>query len=303
MKYVVTGSLGNISKPIATALVKAGHDVTVVASKLDRVKEIESLGAKAAVGSVDDAAFISGTFKGADAVYTMVPPIFISEGWKAYIAKVGKIYADAIKKNGIKHVVNLSSVGADLPDGCGPVSGLHHVEIALDAVPGINVKHLRPGYFFQNLLANVGMVKHMGIIGGNFGVSDKKFVAVDPSDIAEVAVQELLALKFTGSSVVYIASDEFSTDDIAATLGKAIGKPDLKWLVFTDEQATQGAVQAGLPEEMAVNYTEMGHSLNTGAMLADYWKHHPASLGKVKLADFAKTFAAVYNSPEPAAAH
>ena len=70
MKFVITGSLGNISKPIASALVKAGNDVTVITSNQDRVKDIQALGAKAAVGSVEDAAFLTSAFSGADAVYT-----------------------------------------------------------------------------------------------------------------------------------------------------------------------------------------------------------------------------------------
>ncbi|GAC1431385.1 MAG: hypothetical protein NVSMB7_07480 [Chitinophagaceae bacterium] len=143
----------------------------------------------------------------------------------------------------------------------------------------------------------------MGIIGSNFSFSDKKFTIVDTGDIAAEAVYELLTLNFTGHSVQYIASDEVSTDDIAAVIGTAINRPDLKWVVFTDEQAVQGALQAGLPEELAKNFAEMGHAINTGQMGEDYWKHRPAVPGKVKLADFAKTFAAAYNNEAGVAAH
>ena len=303
MNYVITGSTGHISKPITIALVKAGHTVTVISSNQERVKEIASLGAKAAVGSIEDVAFLTKTFSGADAVYTMVPPTYTPQDWKAYIGQIGKNYAEAIKNNSIKYVVNLSSIGAHMADGCGPVSGLHRAEVALNTLEAVNIKHLRPAYFYYNLLNNIGLIKNMGIIGSNFGIPDKKFTLVSPGDIAEVAVQALLSLDFTGHSVQYIASDEVSTDDIATTIGKAINKPDLKWVTFTDEQALQGTLQAGLPEELAKNYTEMGHAVNTGEMGEDYWKHHPATLGKVKLADFAKTFAAAYNSEAALATH
>ncbi|MFT3936768.1 MAG: NmrA family NAD(P)-binding protein [Chitinophagaceae bacterium] len=302
MKYVITGSIGNISKPITEALVKAGHDVTVVTSSAGRTKEIEALGAKAAVGSIEDQAFLNKTFAGADVVYTMVPPKWDAKDWKGYIGKIGENYAAAIKQNNIKYVVNLSSQGAHMPEGCGPVSGLYRVEQALDKLTDVNIKHLRPAYFYNNLFSNLGLIKNLGIIGANYSTTGKTFVIVDPSDIAAVAIEALLNKNFSGHSVVYIASDEVSTNEIAATIGKAIGKPELPWVEFSDEQSLQGGIQAGLTEEVSSNYAEMGRALRTGAMAEDYWKHKPA-LGKVKLADFAKKFAAVYNSSESVAAH
>lgn len=296
MKYVITGSLGHISKPLTQKLVNAGHEVTVISSKESNRSEIEKLGAKAAIGSVEDVAFLTKAFAGADAVYTMVPPNFGAANWKEWIGQIGKNYADAIGVNQIKYVVNLSSVGAHLPDGCGPVSGLYKAEQALNALTGVNIKHLRPSYFFNNLLANTGMAKHLEIIGSNFGGADHKLVLADTSDITDAAFEELSTLQFSGHSVRYIASDERTTDEIAKIIGSKIGKPTLPWIVFTNEQSTAGMLQAGLPEEVAKNYTEMGAAIQSGRMMEDYWKNHPAKLGRVKLEDFAQRFAAVYNA-------
>jgi len=110
-----------------------------------------------------------------------------------------------------------------------------------------------------------------------------------------VATDTLLQLNFTGHTVQYIVSDEVSTDDIAATIGKAINQPGLKWVTFTDEQALQGGIQAGLTEEISRNYAEMGNAINSGRMAEEYWKEHPPVSGKIKLADFAKIFEAAYN--------
>ena len=74
MKIIVTGSLGNISKPLIEELVQKEHQVTVISSNPEKSKEIENLGATAAIGSLKDEEFISNTFQGADLVYTMVPP-------------------------------------------------------------------------------------------------------------------------------------------------------------------------------------------------------------------------------------
>lgn len=296
MKYVITGSLGHISKPLSQKLINAGHEVTIISSKESNRPTIEKLGAKAAIGSVEDVAFLTSSFAGADAVYTMVPPNFAATNWKEWIGQIGKNYAAAIKANQIKHVVNLSSVGAHLPDGCGPVSGLYKAEQALNTLADVKIRHLRPTYFFDNLLANIGLVKQMDIMGSNFGEADEKIVLTATSDIVDAAFEELSSLQFNGHSVRYIASDERTSGEIAKIIGSAINKPSLPWVVFTNEQSTAGMLQAGLPEEATKNYVEMGDALHSGRMMEDFWKNHPSSLGKVKLEDFARTFAAVYNA-------
>lgn len=294
MKYVVTGSLGNISKPLAEKLVAAGHTVTVISSKADKVEQIQALGAQAAIGSVEDAGFLARTFIGADAVYTMVPPNFGAKDFKQYIAGIGRNYASAIRSSGVKNVVNLSSIGAHMPEGCGPVSGLYFVEKALNELEDVNVLHLRPGFFYTNFLANIPMIQQMGIIGGNYG-EDARLVLSHPNDIAEVAAWELMDLEFRDKTIRYLASDERTTRELASVFGKAIGKLDLPWVNFTDEESFAGMQQGGLPDEIARNYTEMGAAMRSGDMNSEYITRRPVSFGKTKLEDFAPYFAAVYN--------
>ena len=293
MKYVVLGSLGNISKPLAEKLVAAGHSVTIISSKAEKAAQIEALGAKAAIGSVDDISFLAKTFAGADAVYTMVPPNFGAGNWKKYIGGIGENIAAAVKASGVKNVVNLSSVGAHMPDGCGPVSGLYFAEKALNGLDGVNVKHLRAGFFYLNFLGNISMIKNMGIIGGNYG-EGTKLPLVHPEDIAEAAAEEMLKLSFKGKNIRYVVSDEKTTNEVAAILGKAIGKPELPWINFKDEDTLAGMMQAGLPEEIATNYAEMGAAMRNGEMVAEYKTDRPAVFGKTKLEAFAPVFAAVY---------
>jgi uncharacterized protein YbjT (DUF2867 family) len=294
MKIVVTGSLGHISRPLVEKLIDAKHQVTVISSQAERKTEIEEIGAKAAIGSVGDLAFVTESFKGADAVYTMVPPTYNATDWKQHIAGIGKIYAQAITAAGVKNVVNLSSIGAHMPAGCGPVSGLYYVEQGLDALEGVNVLHLRPGFFYYNFFNNIGMIKHMGMMGGNYG-ENAKLVIADPTDIAEAAARELSSLSFKGKSIRYVVSDEKTTAEVAAILGKAIGKPDLAWVNFSDEDTLGGMLLNGVPEEIARNYTEMGAAMRSGEMAAEYHKSHPPTFGKSKFESFAAVFAAAYS--------
>lgn len=291
--YIITGSIGHISGPVVEGLVKAGKNVTVVTSSVDRVPEIEKLGAKAMVGQVQDASFVTAAFKNADVVYTMIPPIWQTQDWKASQLEVAQNYADSIRTNAVKFVVNLSSIGAHVGKGVGPVDALHDFEKMLNSIPGLAVKHLRPSFFFYNFMAQIGLIKQAGIMGANYGDGEKVFL-VHPKDIASAALEELLNLKFTGNSARYIIGDERSGKEIATVLGKAIGK-DLNWVVFSDEQQKQGMLQAGLSETHASSYTNMGQALREGFMQADARKNKPV-LATIKLEDFAKEFTAAYNN-------
>lgn len=294
MHYVVTGSLGNTGKPITEGLLKAGHTVTVITSKPETATRIEALGAKAAVGDVQDADFVTSTFANADAVYLMIPPKWGVTDWRGYQNVVSDNYLAAIKANDIRFAVLLSSIGAHKGQGTGPVDGLYDLEQKLKTAEGLNVKALRPSYFMQNLYNMIGLVKGMGMMGSNFGAD--KVVLVHTDDIAEAAIDELNRLDFTRFQVRYVAGDEKTGAEIAQILGTAIGKPETPWVIFSDEQSKQGMLQAGLTDEMAQKYTELGLSLADGSMQADYIANRP-TLSKTKLDDFAREFAGAFTSP------
>ncbi len=293
--YVITGSIGHISKEVVKGLTKAGNEVRVVTSSQDRVKEIESLGARAFVGKIQDESFVNEAFKGADVVYTMIPPIWNTTNWRQAQLEVAKVYAQAIQAAGVKYVVNLSSIGAHLSEGNGPIGGAHDLEQLLNAIPGLNVKHLRPGFFYYNLLNQIGLIRHAGILGANYG--DKQdLLLVDTKDIAAAALEELLGLSFSGNSVRYIIGDVRTGQQIADVLGKAIGRT-LNWVLFTDEQQLQGALQAGLSETHAQGFTEMGKGFREGHVQEEVLLHMP-TLSPTKLEEFAQEFAKAYQASE-----
>jgi len=293
MKIIVTGSLGNISKPLSEELIAKGHDVTIISSKADKQQEIETLGAKAAVGSVEDAAFLKTAFAGADAVYGMTPPNFSVNDMIGYYGNVANAYAEAAKSAGVKHIVYLSSYGADLEKGSGVIRGSHIGEVILNKLEGVAVTCLRPGYFYYNLYNFLGMIKGRGIIGANFG-GDDKLVMVSPLDIAAAASEELTQIN-AQNKVRYIASDESTCNEVAKLIGEAIGKPGLQWLTFTDEQVRKSRLEHGIPPAIADLLVELGTAIHNGLLRSDYEKHKPA-LGKVKLQEFIKEFAAAYNN-------
>jgi uncharacterized protein YbjT (DUF2867 family) len=294
MKITLTGSLGNISKPLAEILIKNGHEITIISSDSKKVSDIEALGAKAAIGSISDIAFLTDAFKGADAIYTMVPPNWGVSNYRQYIGETGKNYLETIKASGVKRVVNLSSIGAHLSGGTGPIAGLYDVEHTLNALDGIAIKHLRAGIFYINFFFDMGIIRNMGIMGNNYG-EKTKLIMVHPRDIAAVAAQELQG-SFEGKSHRYVASDEREISEIVKILGTAIDKPELHWIQFSDEEAFAGMTSAGMSEAIAGTYVEMGNAINSGILFEDFNRHKPDVWGSTKLVDFVKEFAAVYKS-------
>ncbi len=292
--YVITGSIGHISKPIAENLIEAGKNVTIITSDPNKVSQIEALGAKALTGSLEDSQFVRNAFKNAEVVYTMIPPLMNTNDLKGSQLKIASNYAASIRENKIPYVVTLSSVGAHLEKGCGPIDSLSAYEKMMDQIPGLNVRHLRPSYFFYNLFNQIELIKNMGIAGGNYGNNGLKVPLVHTNDIAAAATEEMLHLNFQGSSFRYIVSDFRTTEEIVQVLSKAIGKK-ISWVEFTDEQQKEGILQAGLSASHADAYTEMGIAMRSGKMFEDLYKHQP-TLSPAKLENFATEFSLAYNA-------
>jgi uncharacterized protein YbjT (DUF2867 family) len=298
MKIIVTGSLGNISKPLATELVQKGHSVTVISSKAERQGAIEALGAKAAIGSMEDVDFLSATFKDADIVYCMETHdknafFDLSIDLIALITQIGKNYKQAISTSGVKRVVHLSSIGAHTDEGNGILRFHYNVEHILKELPSdVSIKFMRPTGFYTNLLRSMESIKTKGVIISNYG-GDKKEPWVSPLDIATAIVDEM-ELPFDGRTIRYLASEEVSPNEIAKVLGEAIGNPDLKWLAITDEELLNGMITAGMNQQIAEGFIAMQASQGSGLLYEDYYSNKPI-LGKIKLKDFAKDFAKLFN--------
>jgi uncharacterized protein YbjT (DUF2867 family) len=325
MKIVITGSLGNISKPLAKELIQNGHTVTIISSSRDRQKAIEDLGATPAIGTIDDEAFLTQTFQQADAVYTMLPPFKFQEDpqldARAEAKRVATLYAGAIQNAGVKKIVHLSSIGAHTDKGNGLLAFHYLAEQALNQLPAdVAITFMRPVGFYYNLYQFMDIIKGEGFLKGfvglimtlrfygfsglvkgrkgliisNYGGEDK-MPWVSPYDIASAIAEELVN-DTTGRQVRYVASEILTCTEIARTIGAAIGKPWLKWGTITDKQMLDALIKMKLPENLAKDITEMNSSQrNGGSLFDDYYEHAP-ELGKVKLAVFAKEFAGVYHA-------
>jgi NAD(P)H dehydrogenase (quinone) len=305
MKIIVTGSLGNISQPLTATLIAQGHQVTVISSDAKKQIAIKALGAAAAIGSIADVHFLTNTFKGANAVYAMIPLSFTAPDLGAYMHRMAQNYAEALKEADIKRIVVMSGWAADLVKG----ENVEHVFNDLDA----SITIMRPGSFYTNFYQSMDLIKGKGFIGkfltlrysglwalltgktgllmGNYG-GDDRIVFVSPKDIADTVAEELL-LQPKETTIRYVGSEELTCNEAAKIIGSAVGKPWLKWVLLSDKEMLQGLKMAKLPEKLAETLVEMQAAMHSGKTLENFHQNKP-KMGKVKLADFAKEFAAVY---------
>jgi len=306
MNIVLTGSISHVGRPLTQELVRKGHAVTVISSKAERRADIEALGARAAIGSMFDAEFLSATFQGADIVYLMetldaVGDFFDKEAdFIGSISQIGHNYSQAVQQSGVKRIIHLSSIGAHLQKGTGILEFHYNVENILKQLPGdVSIKFIRPVGFYTNLFGFIRSIKTKGAVISNYG-GDKKEPWVSPLDVAMVIAEEI-DKPFTGRMMRYVASGEYSPNEVARALGAAIGKPDLPWQVITDEQLLDNWLSIGFNTQIAHGFVELQASQGSGLIYEDYYRHPPV-LGKVKLETFAKEFAAAYSeSPLPSA--
>ncbi len=294
--YVLTGATGNIGKLVATELLANGKKVRAISRNADKLKELIAKGAEPFIGDVYDAEFVNRAFAGASAVYCMIPPNPQAKDFRKDQQTVAHNYVNAVKTNNLKYVLLLSSVGAHLRNGAGVVDGLGDMEQYFSELKAVNVLNLRPSYFMENIFGQLGTIKQSGIAGTSIR-GDLKFPLVATKDIASVAAKRLLKLDFTGNTTEYVLGPkDVSYNEITSVIGKIIGKPDLKYVQFSYEDAKKGMVQSGfVSENVAGLYNEMSKSFNEGKALNDH-KRTQENTTPTTLEEFIQIFAKVYSN-------
>lgn len=291
--YVITGATGNTGNEIARKLLQSGKKVCGIARDKNRLKSLEAQGAEIRQGSLDDSKFLANTFEGATAVYAMIPTDQRAEDLFAYMNRIGESIYKALRQSKVPNVVNLSSIGAALPSGTGPISGLHHQEQRLNQLEA-NVLHLRPTFFMENFLVDIPVIREMGIMGSP-ARPDVILPMIATKDIGDAAADRLNRLNFKGKTVLdLLGPRDVAFAEAAKILGAAIGKPDLPYVQFSYEDAEKGMVQGGLSADIAEKYVEMYRSFNDGVIKPIPRK--PENITPTTIEQFAKIFADAYNA-------
>jgi uncharacterized protein YbjT (DUF2867 family) len=262
--YVILGASGHTGSIIANSLLLKGEKVRVVGRDAGRLERFVRKGAEAVTANLSDAASLTRAFSGADAAYLMLPPITSREDQERHSDAIAK----AVEESGLRYAVHLSSFGAHVPEGTGPIAGLHSSEQKVNAIGGLNVLHLRAGYFMENNLAAIGMIHRMGIVAGALR-PDLKVPMIATRDIGDYGAKRLLNLDFSGKQTRELLGErDLTMAEVTAVIARGIGKPDLRYEQFPYDQVQQVLTQMGIPPETAAEYIEMYKAINAGVVAA-----------------------------------
>ena len=262
MSIVITTPTGKIGSKLAELLVEAGESVTLIARHPEKVRHLADRGARVIQGSHNDQTVVDEATVGAKALFWLTPPNMGSTDIRSFYRSFGEVAANAIEKNHIPHVVHLSSLGAELDTGTGPVLGLHDVEPLL-AQASENIVQLRPAYFMENTFWQIPAIKAQGKLFTTFA-GEANFPMIATSDIAGRAADLLRDRSWRGEQVKELAGPtELSFNDIAGVLSEVLAL-DITHIGISREQSTEILIENGVSEHMAEMMNDLSSSVESG---------------------------------------
>lgn len=267
MKIAITTSSGHVGSAVADFLLDFGGDIHVKLLARRRKSILDQFvnrGAELVIGSQDDQDYLVSATSDIDALFWVTPPPFGSDKVREVQNRFGKAGAAAIRTNGIKRVVNLSSIGAQLLSGVGPINGLYDVEGLLDEVAE-NITHLRPGFFFENLLMQLDSIRKWGRI--SLPVSGSRtFPMIASKDIGRIAAHRLADQIWTGQYIRELhGSADLCFDEVAEILTNVIGRK-IVYIKCSKEEMRHVLFETGMSDNMVDLMLEMYDAFESGTL-------------------------------------
>jgi len=282
--YVIIGATGGVGAVIARSLLRSGHEVRVVGRSAERLRPLVEEGAAPfVVKSITDAETMVAAFDGATAAYTMAPPLSDDVSYEA----VGRTMAAALVRANVGYAVNLSALGADLGKAGGHTADYTDLERGFAAVEELNVLHLRPCLFMTSFYSWIGPIRKdgavQGMLRGDLGVP-----RIASSDIADVAVEALLALDFQGRATRELQGQrDLSMDEAAAIIGREIGMGGLRYAEVSPEEWIDLQMRRfGRSRQAAERMNRMYVAWNDGSIMRTAEKRSPSNTTPTRFETF-----------------
>ena len=264
--YAIAGVSGHTGSVAADELLRRGKKVRVIVRHAEKGAPWKAKGAEVALASLDNADELARALSGVEGVYLLSPPDPASKDMIGGGRRLGEVYASAVKKSGLPHVVFLSSIGAQHDSGTGPIRALHEIEKKL--VPaGTALTLLRPSYFLENWAASLGPAAKDGVLP-SFIPADTKMPQIATKDIG-IAAADALEAPPKGVRILELAGpQDYSPNDIAGEVGKILGKKVIVGAGPLDA-VVPAFMSFGIGEHVAGLYREMYEGLIQGRVSWD----------------------------------
>jgi uncharacterized protein YbjT (DUF2867 family) len=263
--YVISGVTGHAGSVAAGELLAQGEKVRAIVRSEQRGTAWRERGAELAIGSLEDPAFLAQALAGAAGFFVLLPPNSGGDDFYQSQRRFADGIAAGVKDGAPPHVVLLSSVGADLAEGTGPIKGLHYLEQALRAT-GTNLTAIRASYFQENIASVIAAARQQGIYPSFLPSADMAIPMIATRDIGALAAK-LLKSPPRASEVVDLVGPMYSARQLSEKLSAALGKP-LRLVDIPAGSHIDALMQAGVPRPIAEVYAEMYAALGSGLITA-----------------------------------
>lgn len=278
---VLTGATGTVGSALSEQLAKSGTKFRVIARNPDKAQKQPNV--EVVKATYDDKAALDAAFKGGSTAFLLTNSVPESVQWH-------KNMIDSARKNGVKHVVRLSVMGADKQSPVKLATWHAECDEYLKG-SGLQWTILQPTYFMQNFLGSAGTIKKDGAFYG--AAKDGKIAAIDARDIAAVAAKTLTEQGHGGKTYQLTGQEPLSSAEFAERLGKRIGK-QVKYVDLPPEQFKAGLTSAGLEDWYAQDFVTMHQFIASGGMATPV-PHTKELLGKARgWDDFFATYAGAF---------
>jgi uncharacterized protein YbjT (DUF2867 family) len=280
--YVVFGANGHTGSVVADKLIEHGNRVRAVARDPKKLEALRAKGAEIVAADVLDVASVANALRGAEGAYLLIPPDNASTDLVARGRRIIDNYVAGLSQQAIPHAAVLSSVGAQMASGTGPIVITHHAEMTLPKAAGTKFTFVRAAYFMENVLNFAQAIKNDGMIPVFGGGEGYPFAMIATRDIGEVAADALLSPSQVHQWIELSGPKEYSFNDAAAEASAILGRP-VKATPLPIDAMAPTMMQFGVSANVAGLYREMTEAFGTGLVRFEGSKR--SMRGKVPLGD------------------
>ena len=258
----IIGATGRVGGQVARHLLRAGAPVRALGRSAERLATLAAAGADVVPGDVADPGFLAHALRGADAVFAMMPFDPTAPDFRRHQSRHGEAIVQAVRASGVRRVVALSSVGADLAGGNGPVAALHAQEGRLRLVDGIDLALLRPAAFFENFEPAPAMIRGQGVLADAYA-PEVPVPMVATADVARVAAEALLDRDWQGTVVrELLGPREIAYAEAARIIGARLGRPEVPYVQVGYAEWAGMLVTTGMSPSAAAALADLARAIN-----------------------------------------
>ena len=284
--FSIMGATGHIGQVIVDDLLKRGHTVCAIGRNEKKLHQLEIKGAVPISVDFTDADALTNAFKDAYAVFSFIPPGNAQNNFQKFEELVSDAIVKAINDSGVKRIVNLSSMGANLSAGTGLITLLYRHEQKLNELKNlITLIHLRPTYFMENLIPFITQMETEGIISSPLK-ENLAIPMVAARDIGWKASDFLDSTKEQPRLIFeFVGPQNLTMPNVAETFARAFDQPDLRYLEVPIEEERKRLIKAGMPSDFVDALLEMYGAFNKGLIIPTQ-DLKPSHHGRTTLGEF-----------------